>query len=112
MRCDRDRRTRRTLIEKTGGPLSKRIALNEDGTVKSDGSACVMTRGLASRLRLRDIGELGDAISRFEPKHAITLGRLRPDLPDQVVVVVKSKVGGNPQLIARTSENFRYRLGE
>jgi uncharacterized tellurite resistance protein B-like protein len=100
------------LIEKTGGPLTKRISLDDGGRLKSDGSACVMTRGRASRLKLRGIGEFAEAIQRFEPRHAITLGGLRPGLPDDVVVLVKSKANGADNIVARTAENFRYRPGE
>ena len=44
-------------IEITGftsdvGPLTKRISLAPDGSLLSDGSACVMSRGTAKRLRL------------------------------------------------------------
>jgi hypothetical protein len=35
---------------KNSGVLSKRISLNPDGTVKSDGSACVMARGSGRRV--------------------------------------------------------------
>jgi hypothetical protein len=100
------------LIEKTGGPLTKRIALDDHGCVKSDGSACVMVRGVASRLKLRDLGDFAAAIERLESKHAITLGGLRPDLPDNVVVLVKSKLNGADNVVARTAANFRYRPGE
>jgi hypothetical protein len=41
-----------TSIAKTGGPLTKRISLAQDGSLKSDGSACVMTCGTAQRLPL------------------------------------------------------------
>src|SRR5260370_4466561 len=34
---------------KTGGPLTKRIHLDENGKLKSDGSACVMSQGEAWR---------------------------------------------------------------
>ncbi len=51
-----------TLIEKFGGPLTKKIVIDEAGSLKSDGSACVMTRGLAFRFRLNDLDELASAI--------------------------------------------------
>jgi hypothetical protein len=100
------------LIEKTGGALTKMIALN-GAEVKSDGSACVMVTGTASRFRLRDVGELGERIQRFEPRHALTLGGLRPDLPDLVRLRVKRALNGEkrPDVIARTAENFCYRPG-
>jgi hypothetical protein len=35
------------LFTKTNGPLTKRISLTDDGSVFSDGSACIMSRGTA-----------------------------------------------------------------
>ena len=37
------------VFSKTGGPLTKRIALTADGHIASDGSACTMARGRAER---------------------------------------------------------------
>jgi hypothetical protein len=42
---------------KTAGPLTKRISLALDGTLVSDGSACVMTRGMAERVKIADIDD-------------------------------------------------------
>jgi hypothetical protein len=36
-----------TIFAKSGGPLTKRISLAPDGSVKSDGAACVMAHGAA-----------------------------------------------------------------
>src|SRR5215472_15776844 len=49
-----------TVIAKSNGPLTKRISLNPDGTVKSDGSACVMSHGRAHRVELSSAQELAD----------------------------------------------------
>jgi hypothetical protein len=38
-----------TVFSKTGGPLTKRIGLAPDGSVHSDGSACLMAQGYARR---------------------------------------------------------------
>ena len=48
---------------KTGGPLTKRISLALDGTLVSDGSACVMARGKAERVKIADIDELATLIA-------------------------------------------------
>ena len=40
-------------FKKTGGPLTKRIALAKDGSLCSDGSACVMGEGEARRKHFR-----------------------------------------------------------
>jgi hypothetical protein len=72
-----------TVFTKSGGPLSKRISLNGDGTVKSDGSACVMMRGWARRTHLAGVHDLAELIDRLETSEAIALGRLRPDLANE-----------------------------
>ena len=102
------------LIEKTGGPLTKRISLDADGAVKSDGSACVMLVGNACRLKLADVGALADTITGFRPNHALTLGRLRPGLPDMVRVLTKRQINDNnaPNVIARAAESFVYQGGQ
>src|SRR5215831_2765310 len=52
-----------TGFTKANGPLTKLISLAPDGTVKSDGSACVMTRGTAQRVRVADVGALANTIA-------------------------------------------------
>ena len=47
-----------TKFSKSGGPLTKRISLKPDGTLHSDGSACVMVAGTARRARFDDLGAL------------------------------------------------------
>ena len=37
-------------FSKEGVPLTKKISLNADGSTTSDGSACVMSRGIAERI--------------------------------------------------------------
>ena len=51
-----EQRAELTVFEKSGGPLTKHIRLSPDGSVKSDGSACLMASGVAHRLRLADVG--------------------------------------------------------
>ena len=46
-----------TLFAKSGGPLTKRISLNEDGSLVSDGSACVMAHGTARRVSIIGAGQ-------------------------------------------------------
>lgn len=99
-----------SLVTKAGGPLTKRIWLDDSGHLNSDGSQCVMTAGRASRLSLSDLGDLADAIGHFEPKHAITLGRLRPGLADDVAIVTQRRANGNGS-VARTKKNFVYEPG-
>jgi hypothetical protein len=101
-----------TVFTKSGGPLTKRISLNGDGTVKSDGSACVMTRGRARRARLAGVHDLAELIDRLETNEAIALGRLRTDLADNVTITTKTnEINGHEcrDIIARTGENIVYR---
>lgn len=103
-----------TLFEKEGGILSKRIALAEDGTLKADGSACVMSRGKARRCRLDDLADFAARISALSQSQAICAGSLRPELPDQVEVTTKSGLSGepHPNLIARDADTLLYRPGK
>lgn len=98
---------------KAGGPLTKRISLNDDGSTKSDGSGCLMPRGIAVRTPLANITELAALISALRPDQAIGLGALRSDLPDQVNVVTKSKLNGHAaDVIARTADSIQFRLAK
>src|SRR3989442_96741 len=59
---------------KSGGPLTKRISLDRAGELKSDGSACVMTRGVARRAPLSSVDELAELIEALKSDQAIALG--------------------------------------
>jgi len=101
-----------TGFAKANGPLTKRISLAADGTVKSDGSACIMTRGTARRLRIRDIGELAAVIEKIRPHEAIALGALRAGLPEKVQIVTKvtkQKLNDQADTIARTAADVMFR---
>jgi hypothetical protein len=102
-----------TSFTKHGGPLTKCISLDANGSVRSDGSACVMMHGTARRLPLADLGVLAAAIDTFGPQHAVALGGLRPGLPAEVEITTKSRLNGvsRPDLIARTNSNIMFRAG-
>ena len=105
-----------TRLSKIGGPLTKRISLTPDGTLLSDGSACVMSRGHARRERLDCLEAFAALIQGLAPHEAIALGSLRSDLPDQVDVTTQdrlAKLNGTapPDLIARTSGHIAYEPG-
>jgi hypothetical protein len=51
-----------TIFKKFGGPLTKQISLAPDGSIVSDGSACLMTRGTANRVPVTDVVRLGALI--------------------------------------------------
>ena len=99
------------VFTKTKGPLTKRISLNEDGTLNSDGSACTMARGTARRVKLAGVAELAALIGQLHSSQAIALGALRADLPDEVTIVAKDKLNGT-DAIARTAANIQYRPGQ
>lgn len=54
-----------TRITKVGGPLTKRIHLTADGSLKSDGSACLMGRGQACRAQFSDLRGFADCIANL-----------------------------------------------
>ena len=61
-----------TEFTKDGGPLTKKISLGADGKVESDGSACVMFKGKARRVRLEDwILDLPKLIDQLSSNKAI-----------------------------------------
>jgi hypothetical protein len=99
---------------KTGGPLTKRISLDETGKLKSDGTACVMSHGEAWRTPVSNVGQLAALIGNLRPDQAIALGSLRYDLPDKVGIVTKHKLSGGtqPNVIARSAQNIVFRPGQ
>ena len=103
-----------TVIAKSGGPLTKRISLGTDGSLRSDGSACVMSRGTAKRFTFSRLEQFADLIEHFAPHQAICLGGLRSDLPDEVSVTTRQKLNGAREagVIARTSEYLIFPPGK
>jgi hypothetical protein len=105
-----------TVLKKQGGVLTKRIRLNDGGHVVSDGSACLMTRGTAQRVEVRDVFAFRDLINGCEPDEALALGHLRAELPQQVKIataaaIEKSNGAVAPDLIARTKTNIIFKQG-
>jgi hypothetical protein len=72
-----------TLIKKSGpNPvMSKRIFLDEQGKVCSDGSQCLMAQGTATRATAETAAELARHIMACRSDQAIALGASRADLP-------------------------------
>ena len=102
---------------KSGGPLTKRISLNPDGSTKSDGSGCLMPRGTAVRTPIAGTADLAGLISGLRSDQAIALGAFRADLPDQVTVVTKEKLkqlngSAAANVIARTADSIQFRSGQ
>jgi hypothetical protein len=94
-------------------PLTKHISLDADGFLISDSSCCKISHGTAARFEFSDIEQLGETIDRFGSHQAIALGRLRPDLCNQVEITTKRKLNGSStRIIARTKEFLIYRPDE
>ena len=104
-----------TEFTKLGGPLTKHISLADDGSLRSDGSACRMACGRARRVKIASVEQLAALIGQLHQNQAISLGTLRTGLPDQVKVVTKAKLpngAAHPNIIARTGSDIVYRKGE
>jgi hypothetical protein len=69
---------------KSSGPLTKKISLDDNGRVISDGSACVMARGVTHRKAVGNVEQLGALISDLKNNQA-----LRSDLANPVGVAAK-----------------------
>jgi hypothetical protein len=101
-----------TVFAKRGGALSKRISMNKDGTLNSDGSACVMAKGEARRVKVRDAKHLADLISAMEQNQALALGTPRYGLDDTLKIVTAAKLGeASSDTCARTADDIVYRHG-
>jgi len=101
-----------TGLASSSGPLTKRISL-ADGKLFSDGSACVMSRGTARRVRLGGVADFADLIGRMPSNEAIALGSLRPDLPDKVEIMTARRLTeangtAPPFAISRTAAHIGY----
>jgi hypothetical protein len=95
------------LFTTEAGPLTKRISLDAEGQLQSDGTACVMRRGTAKRVRVKTLHQFANLIHRLHPHQAIALGSLREGLPEECEVVTDfalRRVNGTPRpnVIART----------
>ncbi len=107
--------TELTRFTKSSGPLTKHISLGVDGSVHSDGSACIMAQGEAQRLEIAGVHELAALIEQLRSDQAIALGVLRTGLPDCVEIVTKQNLGlygGRSDVIARTGHDIIFRKGQ
>jgi len=102
-----------TVCTKDNGPLTKRISLAPDGSVKSDGSACRMAYGSARRFAYTEMSQYSDLLIALNHNEAIVGGALRPDLPAEVRVVTKRLLNGAsyPGIITRSKDYINYRPG-
>lgn len=102
-----------TLIKKCGPDpvMSKRICLDEQGALKSDGAACLMVEGTATRARAETAGALAEHIMRCGSDQAIALGALKVGLPDPAKITVPRSLKAKPGAITRSREFIDYRPG-
>jgi hypothetical protein len=105
-----------TKFSRSDGPLTKRISLGPDGSVRSDSSRCTMAHGAAQRVAIADMRELASLIGILRSHEAPALGSLQADLPDRVDIATKrilEKLNGSaaPHIIARTGDHFVLRPG-
>ncbi|MEK4034040.1 primase-helicase family protein [Methylocystis sp. IM3] len=94
---------------KEGGPLTKKISLDADGELVSDGSQCRMCEGVQERLPLKDWREFAEILDKTPRDTAYGVGRLKEQFGDSVVVEVIGKVTTGA---ARSKESISYREGE
>jgi hypothetical protein len=103
-----------TKFTKARGGLTKKINLNPDGTINSDGNACAMGAGRAKRVHVDGLDGLAALIEGLKFNEAIALGVLRRDLPDVVPINAKGKIEDGtaaPGAVARSKENLVFEAG-
>jgi hypothetical protein len=102
-----------TLIKKSGpNPvMSKRIFLDEQGKVCSDGSQCLMAQGTATRATAETAADLAKHIVACGTDQAIALGALRPDLSNPAKITTRAKLKDSSGAITRTRDFVDYPAG-
>jgi hypothetical protein len=102
-----------TLITKRDMPalMSKRISLDGDGKLKSDGSECLMTTGTAARAFAGSASALACLVADCHSNQAIALGALKADLPESVTVTIPNRLDKHPGAITRSRNWIDYRPG-
>jgi hypothetical protein len=100
-----------TKFTSSTGPITKKISLKPDGTIAKDGSACVLSTGVADRIKVYGVEGLCLTIRSMTSEQALALGATRADLPDRVVIVTDDQLrhhSNKPNVVARTGENFVF----
>src|SRR6516225_1454439 len=99
-----------TLIKKSGpNPvMSKRIFLDEQGKVCSDGSQCLMAQGTATRATTETAADLAKHIMDCGTEQAIALGALRANLASPAEITTIAKLKDNPDAITRSRDFIDY----
>jgi hypothetical protein len=102
-----------TLINKRDTPalMSKKIFLDSDGKLKSDGSGCRMITGTAARAFAGTASDLSRIIQSCGSDQAIALGSLKENLSPPVDVTTKGRLDQNRGTITRSRGFIDYRPG-
>jgi hypothetical protein len=102
-----------TLITKRDAPalMSKRISLDANGKLKSDGSECRMVTGTATRAVAGTASDLAQIVQSCSSNQAIALGALKAELPDSVAVTIPNLLDKHPGAITRSRNCIDYPPG-
>ena len=102
-----------TLINKRDTPalMSKKISLDSDGKLKSDGSECRMITGTAVRAFAGTSSDFARIIGNCDSDQAIALGALKEDRSSPISITTKDRLEQNPGAIARARDFIDYRPG-
>src|SRR5262249_6764216 len=92
--------------------MTKRIFLDQEGTLTSDGSQCRMTEGIATRVFAASPRGLADCIVACGPDSALALGALKPGLPSPATIVTKQNLHLNPGAVTRARDSIGYEPGK
>jgi hypothetical protein len=91
--------------------LTKVFRLDEAGRLQIDSGQCRMARGKARRVELANLRELATLIEGFRINQALSLGTLRPDLPDEVTIAAEDLLDQEPGAFARNLQNLIFPPG-
>jgi hypothetical protein len=106
-----------TVFRKDGGPLTKRLSVDEDGALVSDGSACRMSHGSARTVGVTSMDEFAELISGLSQAEAIALGTVKPAALDaigcaRIVRHAELDSAVDAATISRTLEFIEFPLGK
>jgi hypothetical protein len=89
--------------------MSKRICLDDEGKLKSDGSECRMITGTAARAFAATASALAQIIANCRSNQAIALGALKAEFLESVAVTIPSRLDKHPGAITRSRSYIDYR---
>ncbi len=105
-----------TVFSKDGGPLTKRLSLDETGKLVSDGSACRMSHGVAQAISVANMDEFAELIDSLNQTQAIALGTVEAAAVDESrrVRIVRHAELARTEIaaISRTLEFIKFPSGK